>query len=239
MNVAALGHPRAGLGARTPEFDSSWILGCARSRRDSVCLPNPAGPACTAGTSVGVGGPSNDTGRGPGTGKAPPCLGSSCFMKPSRLRLSAHGCWHPRHCPHRPLSRFHAVTGKLALLSIFPRLPRPFQSSFVAKWLTVSISWGLCTCLSPKDRCVWQRHQGVAGLSYLQGGFSSGSSQLMWGWGQAGRQSHKLELCGLWACLLPQAEQVVKSVACLGDLSWAPCPPQAHCSRPTTPDWIR
>lgn len=69
------GHPQTGRGARTPEFDSSWILGCARSQRDSVCLPNPVGPACTAGTSVGVGGPSNGTGRGSETGGPHPVWG--------------------------------------------------------------------------------------------------------------------------------------------------------------------
>lgn len=47
-NRDALGHPHAGLGARTPEFESSWTLGCAQSRRDCLCAAH-SGPACTTG----------------------------------------------------------------------------------------------------------------------------------------------------------------------------------------------
>lgn len=103
-NRDALGHPHAGLGARTPGFESSWTLGCAQSRRDCLCAAH-SGPACTTRTSVGKERPSIDTGRGLGTGKVPPCLGSLCSTEPSWLRLKACGCLCLSPCPHRPLYR--------------------------------------------------------------------------------------------------------------------------------------
>lgn len=187
----------------------------------------------------GVGGLSNDTGRGPGKMKAPPCLGPWCVTKSSCLRLHALRCWHPRHCPHRPLRRTFVSHWKAGSgVPPSPRLPRPFQSCFAAKGLTVSISWGLCPYLSLKGQMCVAKMLDYNGSRLVSPNFREASllgapSRR----GEAG--SHMLELCGLWACLLPQAEQGVKSVASLGERTWAPCLPQVDCSRPTAPNQIR
>lgn len=67
----------------------------------------------------------------------------------------------------------------------------------------------------PKGTDVCGKDMGVSGLPILVGRLLSWELPVD-GVGVAGSLT-VLELCGLWACLLPQAEQGVKSVACLGE----------------------
>lgn len=159
-----------------------------RAKETVSARPAQSGPACTPATGAGMGGPSVNTGRGPGTRKTPTCWGSLCCTKPSRLRLHARGCLGRgpglHSTLHGPLVRSLCSWKAGNQMPPSYRLARSFQSCFPAEGghpgspsseslLPVCPQWNICGWRGLR---IWAKMREAGGVS---GAGASGPASLL------------------------------------------------------------